>query len=886
MLRGSQTLRDVGKAIDNLLLLGAIRPCIQSDRQFISSYFLIKKSDGSFRFVLNLKKLNEYMLTKHFKLKDGRTAEKLLSRGDYLANLDLQNAYYLIPISESSSRYLRFIFEGQCFEFTCLPFGLTVAPHVFTKVLRPVVNHLRKEGFTSVVYLDDFLIIAPCRQACIENVRTTIELLENLGFIINYKKSNLEPSLKTEVLGIIFNSRKMRLELPERKKRKMLKLLNKFRPGKVCSLRKWSSFVGAINACSPALKYSRLYIKGFERVRYLGLLENNNNYEAKICIPKKLELDFDWWKKNIPRSSNPIRQGKYTCEIFSDASTTGWGVFCDGNRARGFWTEKERKWHINRLELQAALIALKRLAKNIKNCEILLRLDNTTAISYVNKMGGVQHPNLQKIAKEIWRWCEARNIWLVASYIKSEDNTEADRESRVKNRHGVGASRLCLSGSHNSVWISKRRLIFATRHNTKCKKFFAWDNDPEALAIDAFTMEWQSLGLFWAFRTVTKSAKKDYNRPGHRNSGPILDGPTLVPLIYETFNRKAVSLQAFSYSTFVSLQVSPPVSRGVVPDSQQIIREAFIRKGMPSSSLDILEASLANSTHKQYAGPLKQWWLHCAEENLDPYHPEESRVIDFSSKKFKEGASYSTLNTLRSAISLISADNISQNRNISRFFKGIFMLRPAKPKYDRTWDVNVVFEKNKDWFPLEKLSLETLTERLVLLLALGTAHRIQTLASIKITNIKRRPEGYEIEIPDRIKTSRPGASQPLLLVPTFPENPRLCIATSLDVYIKATAQLRGKIDNLIVTTKKPIKAAAPATISRWIRAAMSKCGISKGFTAHSTKHAATSAAMKKGISIETIKKTAGWSKNSRVFEKYYNKSIISTKNSFTDSLMR
>lgn len=111
------------------------------------------------------------------------------------------------------------------------------------------------------------------------------------------------------------------------------------------------------------------------------------------------------------------------------------------------------------------------------------------------------------------------------------------------------------------------------------------------------------------------------------------------------------------------------------------------------------------------------------------------------------------------------------------------MLRPSKPKYDRTWDVNIAFRKIKEWFPLNELSLETLTERLVLLLALGTAHRVQTLASIKIANIKHNSEGYEIEIPDRIKTSRPGTYQPLLIVPKFTENPKLCIASTMEAYI-------------------------------------------------------------------------------------------------------
>lgn len=94
LLQGVQSLDDVKKAIDNLLTLGAIRPCAAEYPQFLSSYFLITKSDGSFRFVLNLKKLNEFIETKHFKLENGRTAERLISRTDFLAKLDLENAYF------------------------------------------------------------------------------------------------------------------------------------------------------------------------------------------------------------------------------------------------------------------------------------------------------------------------------------------------------------------------------------------------------------------------------------------------------------------------------------------------------------------------------------------------------------------------------------------------------------------------------------------------------------------------------------------------------------------------------------------------------------------------------------------------------------------------
>lgn len=67
---------------------------------------------------------------------------------------------------------------------------------------------------------------------------------------------------------------------------------------------------------------------------------------------------------------------------------------------------------------------------------------------------------------------------------------------------------------------------------------------------------------------------------------------------------------------------------------------------------------------------------------------------------------------------------------------------------------------------------------------------------------------------------------------------------------------------------------------------MSRCDISENFTAHSTRHAATSIALKKEVDLETIRKTAGWSQNSQVFAKYYNRSIVLPKEPFAKAIIQ
>lgn len=271
---------------------------------------------------------------------------------------------------------------------------------------------------------------------------------------------------------------------------------------------------------------------------------------------------------------------------------------------------------------------------------------------------------------------------------------------------------------------------------------------------------------------------------------------------------------------------------------------------------------------------------------IDPYNGEESLIIQFLTECFENGSSYGSLNSARSAISLISLKNISDSKIINRFLKGIYRLRPSKPKYDKTWDIGPVLKEISMWYPLENLDLRKLTNKLVILLALGTAQRVQTLALIKLSNIIEVNNGYEIEITDLIKTSRPGSYQPLLKLPEFLEKPELCIAKTLRQYINVTSNIRTTSENLLVTLKKPHKAASTGTISRWLKESLVLCGIGREYSAHSTRHAVTSAAFKKGINLNIIKRAAGWSKDSKTFANYYHRPIDLDETVFATSVIQ
>lgn len=493
-----EEILDMRSAIQKLLDLGAVRTCSPSPGQFVSKIFLAPKPNGEKRFILNLKGLNEFITTTHFKMEDHRTASKLIPKDGFLATIDLKEAYLSIPIQPLYRKYLRFKFEGVTYEFTAMPYGLSIAPRVFSKIMKEVITFLRSRGLESVIYLDDILCIGNNFSECNSNVRETLHLLECLGFTINYNKSNLQPQKTCKFLGFLFNTEHLILSLPIDKRNNIAQLVSKFSRLPRCTIREFSQLIGVLVAACPAVKYGWLYTKILERQKYLFLLNHDNSYEAKVYLPDSILEDLSWWSQNIYTTSCPMRTLGYEKVIYTDASLTGWGAYCEGKRANGYWKEEERNLHINFLELMAVLFGLKSFAQYNNNCAILLRIDNTTAISYVNRQGGIQYPHLNNVARQIWQWCEKRNIWLFASYINSCDNKEADEESR---RMNPDIEWELSASAYNKIlkFFGYPDIdLFASRTNAKCRCYISWKQDPEAMAVDAFTVSWREY-YFYAF---------------------------------------------------------------------------------------------------------------------------------------------------------------------------------------------------------------------------------------------------------------------------------------------------------------------------------------------------------------------------------------------------
>ena len=161
--------------------------------------------------VVNLKKLNSFVEVPHFKMEGIHTVNNQVMKADWLIKIDLKDAYFSIPIDQDHRKFLCLQVGDQIYQFNCLPFGLTSAPWVFTKTLKPVVALGRELGIRLVVYIDDILLMAESKEKVHEQAEGLIYLLQCLGYTINVEKTITEPTQSLAFLGFTLDTRAMEL---------------------------------------------------------------------------------------------------------------------------------------------------------------------------------------------------------------------------------------------------------------------------------------------------------------------------------------------------------------------------------------------------------------------------------------------------------------------------------------------------------------------------------------------------------------------------------------------------------------------------------------------------------------------------------------------------
>lgn len=216
----------------------------------------------------------------------------------------------------------------------------------------------------------------------------------------------------------------MKISLPQEKVDSTVREAKKFLTTHQISARQLAHMIGVFSSTIPAMFTAPLHYRELQSLKHQAL--QSGGYSSLVTLSEGAKNDLEWWISNLDKmNGQPIHQDLPALIITTDASLFGWGAHCQGCKIGGPWSEEEKSHHINYLELLGALRAGDR-----EDLSVHLKLDNSSAISYINHLGGTRSSALCNLVIELWAWCLERKIFLIASHLPGAQNTIADSLSR------------------------------------------------------------------------------------------------------------------------------------------------------------------------------------------------------------------------------------------------------------------------------------------------------------------------------------------------------------------------------------------------------------------------------------------------------------------------
>lgn len=341
------------EAITSLAEKNVIELCGEEPQQFISNVFMVPKSNGKVRIILDLSRFNDCVEKLHFKMDTLHTATSLIVPGVFMGSIDLQDAYFTFPIVEEDRKYLKFRWEGNLWRFIGLPMGISCAPRIFTKLIAPIFAFMRTKGLQGFPYLDDSFIFGFTQAECQNSINTLANVFSDLGFKVHQEKSVLLPTQKLEFLGFIIDSINMTITLPESKVANVLSLCELGLRISSITIRQMLHIVGTLNAYSVGVEYGANHFKHLERDQILALKRCKGDFDEFMFISKDGKQDLIWWQENVQGAKSVIKTQNPDCSLIADASNLGWGAWLEQDKVQGEWNKQELELHINVKELLA-----------------------------------------------------------------------------------------------------------------------------------------------------------------------------------------------------------------------------------------------------------------------------------------------------------------------------------------------------------------------------------------------------------------------------------------------------------------------------------------------------------------------------------------------------
>ena len=727
---------------------------------FYSNVFLVRKASGGWRPVIDLKNLNAHIHAPHFRMFTTSSVLSSVEKGDYAFKIDLQDAYFHVPIHPSSRKYLRFAFEKKVYQFRVLPFGLNTAPQVFTRLGHTVTAYLHCQGVSVIPYLDDWLVHHPDRQILLRHQALLIDTLDLVGFILNRKKSELDLTQDLQFLGIHLRLDLGRALLPESKAGEIVACARHLSSLKVLDYSQVSHLMGSLNWASGLIPLGRLYLRPLQRhFHSLGLT-------SRFTPPRRSDpvvlanLLRHWLDPHFLTSGIPICPFQADYTIFTDASSQGWGAHMGDSKVSGFWTRIDRKLHIICLELKAVIRALQHWAPLLQGHQVMIATDNSTVVSYINKQGGDSLPFPATLD------CRASPL-VRGTRHSSPGETHSrlpERDSRPPiSSESANTDRVVPTPQNRETHLQG---LGDTRSRHVCDTV---ELPPSSVHVSSSGAKSPSGGCSVSRLAGEVNVHVSTLSPAQQGRAEVTvhscgRGDSRSPLV-------AVSTVVSTPTTSLcGTPVDSPIpSRSSVPAGPEV---HLRRKVIPSARMESLmrhykaagfsdevsrlaAAPRRPSTNRMYDDRCCCFARWAAGQGVDPLNPTAAQVASFLFDLFDtHGLSPRTVKGYRTCIGSVlnrtGKTRVVLHRAISDMIASMELQRPRATPVLHQWDLGVVLEAlNKlPYEPLREASFKHLTLKTVFLLAMASAGRRSELHALRFDQnyIQFKPKGAGVTL--------------------------------------------------------------------------------------------------------------------------------------------
>jgi hypothetical protein len=490
--------RFVDGAVADLVVSGgasewATRPTV------VSAISVVPKAySDKLRLIIDLRYVNTHIDTVPFKYEGLQFVRDLIREGDYMFSIDIASAYHHVLIRESDRQYLGFQWRGRFYVFNSLPFGLSTACQVFTKIMREMVGYWRSYGIRVLPYLDDagFFVHPAMHRRTIDFVLKTYELA---GWVLQPKKLQGvagPPLTRMKLLGFILDSDQMLAEVPEDRwtgfQQTIADLLQCKRGH--TPVRLLARFAGQAQSMGFAIG---VIARMFTIFSY-ALIDTRRSWYTHLTLSPEVTTELTFFKaahRAEFTSSFRCPTLRPALTIWTDASDFAWGGHTNdpnGHVAQGYLTPAERLESSTFRELRAILYVLQAFEHLFRRGETVVVFTDSKSSMWILNKGGSAKEHLHAVALQVFRFAMAKGIRLVAIFIPRTQNERADEISKWWDKDDWQIHPV-LFNALSALWGLHTFDRFGSHLNSLCPSFNSYFWCPRTAGVDAFTFDWAGL---------------------------------------------------------------------------------------------------------------------------------------------------------------------------------------------------------------------------------------------------------------------------------------------------------------------------------------------------------------------------------------------------------